>query len=654
MRAGTRILIVAAPVVVALAALALLVARGREAHGRAAFVGAAACARCHAGEYAAWRGSHHARAMEPATPATVLGRFGGTRFAQGRLAATFFRRGGRFLVNTEGPDGTPHDFEIRYTFGVYPLQQYLVDFPGGRMQALSIAWDARPASEGGQRWFSLEPTAPGGASNPPAWTTAAYTWNYMCADCHSTGVRKAYDAETGSYNTAWVEVNVACEACHGPGSAHLRWAAAPGWERRLLWHGDGLPAQLTERRGVRWILDASAGIAHRSAARTTDREIDVCAQCHARRVHIADGYAAGDRLLDHYIPELIQPDLYYPDGEQRSEDYDYGSFLQSRMYRAGVTCSDCHDPHTAKLWKPGNAVCAQCHRASAYDTPAHTFHAAGTPGAQCAACHMPATDYMQIQPRPDHAMSLPRPDLTVTLGVPNACNRCHADRDAVWAAGRIRAWYGARAAALFAGDRRFAGAFAADNRNLAGADDSLAAVAADPGEPAIVRASALARLGRYASPAAFRAAAAALRDPSGLVRLGALQVLDAAPAGRRLALVAPLLGDSTRAVRQGAAWELAPLVDSLPPSDRRAFASAAAEFVASQRYNADQPANLLTLGTFYTQIGRDDSATAEFRHALRLAPEYARSYPGLAARWRAQGHAGAADALLRALRPPTP
>ncbi|MDE3127717.1 MAG: hypothetical protein KGL38_06905, partial [Gemmatimonadota bacterium] len=164
--------------------------------------------------------------------------------------------------------------------------------------------------------------------------------------------------------------------------------------------------------------------------------------------------------------------------------------------------------------------------------------------------------------------------------------------------------------------------------------------------------SALARLSRYASPAAFRAAESSLRDRSGLVRLGALQILDAAPAPERLALVAPLLGDSMRAVRQGAAWELAPLADSLAPPDRRAFDRAAAEFVASQRYNADQPANLLTLGTFYTQRGRDDSATAEFRAALRLAPDYAQSYPGLAARWRAQGQARAADALLRALRPP--
>ncbi len=656
MQAGTRLALGAAAVVIVSVSVTALVLRhrgappGEAAPGRSlTFVGSTQCARCHAAEYTAWHTSHHAAAMQQARPATVLGRFDGSSFSGGGVTTTFVRRGEEYVVNTQGADGRPHDFTVRYTFGVWPLQQYLVDFPGGRLQALTVAWDARPASSGGQRWFSPTSGPRAADANELHWTGPAYNWNFMCADCHSTGVRKGYDAGSETYRTTVAELAVGCEACHGPGSAHVKWAAAPAWRRRLFWHDDGLPARLTERRGVEWLMDPGASIAHRSVVRTTDYEIDMCAQCHARRMHIADGYTAGAPLLDFYIPDLIDSDLYYPDGEQMDEVYVYGSFRQSKMYHAGVTCSDCHEPHSDQLRRPGNQLCGQCHRASTYDTAAHTFHAAGSAGAQCVSCHMPTTTYMGIQARPDHGMSVPRPDLSVSMGVPNACNRCHTDHDAQWAAATVRAWYGHQPGA---NDRqRFAGAFAADDRGLAGANDSLAGAAADAAEPAIIRASALARLSRHPGPVAFDAAQRSVRDADPLVRLAALQILEAAPARAQLAFVVPLLGDRTRAVRQGAAWVLAPLSATIDTSPARpAFQSAAAEFIASQRYNADQPANRLTLGAFYTQLGQFDAATAEFRAALRLAPGYARQYPAIAAGWRKRGWDRAAESMLRALR----
>jgi len=635
------------------ASVAALLLRSRGARANT-FVGSAECARCHAAEYDVWKTSHHAVAMQPAGAATVLGRFDSTRFSHDGVTSTFMRRGDRYVVNTAGVDHRLHDFTVRYTLGVWPLQQYLVDFPGGRLQALTLAWDARPALSGGQRWFSLttEPPAParGVAADELRWTDPEYTWNFMCADCHSTGVRKGYDAAKDTYHTTVAELTVGCEACHGPGSAHVKWAAAPAWVRRLVWRDDGLPARLTERRGVRWILDADASIAHRSVVRTTDREIDMCAQCHARRVHIADGYTAGARLLDFYISDLIDPDLFYPDGEQWDEVYQYASFRESKMYGAGVTCSDCHEPHSGQLRLRGNRLCEQCHRASTYDTPAHTFHRAGSASAQCVSCHMPSTTYMSVQARPDHSMSVPRPDLSVTLGVPNACNRCHANRDARWAANQVQTWYGKQAGA---NDRqRFAGAFAADDRGTAGASEALAAVAADPVESAIVRASALARLSRYPGTAAFDAAKRSVGDFDPLVRLAALQILDVAPTPERLALAVPLLRDSTRAVRQGAAWVLAPVHTSLDTSAAwPAFGRAVAEFVTSQRYNADQPSNCLVLGAFYTQFGAFDAATIEFRAALRLEPAYAHDYPAIAADWRRRGWDRAAESILKALQP---
>ena len=635
-----RITAAALALIVGVVGALVLFGRTHESQAPAVFVGSARCATCHRSQFAGWRTSQHAVAMQPATPATVLGRFDSTRFDAGGVTSTFLRRGDTSVVNTEGADGRHHDYAIRYTFGVYPLQQYLVDFPGGRVQALTIAWDARPAARGGQRWFTLYPGVIVAHTDPFHWTGQQNNWNFMCADCHSTGVRKGYDAATGEFRTTRAEMNVACEACHGPGSRHTRWGSYPRIVRRLVWHDDGLPAQLTERSGTQWVRDSSAPTAHRSAPRSTDREIETCAQCHASRAHIAEGYTAGVALLDYYIPSLLLPDLYFPDGQQRDEVYDYGSFLQSRMYHAGVTCADCHEPHDQRLRAPGNAVCTQCHRSSVFDTSAHHFHPAASAGAQCISCHMPDTAYMEIDPRHDHSIRIPRPDLSVALGLPNACNRCHTSREARWADSAMRSWYGRRSA----GFQRFAGAFAADERGQVGAADSLATVFGDSGQPVIVRASALARLARYPGQVAFGAARTGADDRNALVRLAALQVLEAFPPRERVTTAVPLLGDARRAVRQGAAWVLAPLADSLrTPLQKRAFAAAAAEFIESQRYNADRAGNRLSLAAFYAQRGKLDSATTEYRAALRLAPQLREARLGLAVVLNALGRT--ADAM---------
>jgi predicted CXXCH cytochrome family protein len=534
---------------------------------------------------------------------------------------------------------------VRYTFGVWPLQQYLVDYGGGRLQALSVAWDARPAPQG-QRWFSLAPDEVIEHGTAQHWTGRGYNWNYMCADCHSTGVRKGYDAAADTFHTTRAELSVACEACHGPASTHVRWARYPNFPRGIFGRGNGLVTDLTERRDIQWRIAPGARIASRSTPRTTDREIETCAQCHARRVHIAEGYTAGQSLFDYYVPSLLTSDLYYPDGQQREEVYTYGSFVQSKMYAAGVTCADCHDPHSGKTRRPGNQLCAQCHVASAYDTAAHTFHRAGSAGSACVSCHMPDTTYMRIDPRHDHSLRVPRPDLSVTLGVPNACTRCHTNRDAQWAAAQVAAWYPRRVG----GFQRFAFAFAADDAGDPRARDSLLAVAQDSTQSAIARASALARLGRYVDSAAVRAAGIASADPSPLVRLGALQLLESAPAVARSKAAALLLYDQRRAIRQGAAWVVAPVAASLPPEDRTAFARAASDFVESQRYNADQPDDRLALGAFYAQLGQLDSAATEYRAALRLEPRLARAWVFLAAVLRAQRALPHALAVLDSAR----
>jgi hypothetical protein len=608
-----------------------------------AFVGSEKCASCHRREYDAWRTSQHSRAMQTATPANVLGRFDGTKLENGGVSYTFLRRGDTSVVRTIGSAGTPGDFAIRYTFGVYPLQQYLVELRGGHVQALLAAWDARPASQGGQRWFSLAPNTEASHAERFHWTGSQYNWNYMCADCHSTAVRKQYEPATDSFHTTFSEINVACEACHGPGSRHVSWARYPSLLRGMFWRDDGLASQLTERRGITWSIDSASGNAHRSAPRTTEREIQTCTQCHARRNHIADGYTAGAPLLDYYVPLPLLAGMYYPDGQQLDEDYTVASFQQSKMYSMGVTCADCHDPHTGKPRRPGNQVCLQCHRAAKYDTAAHHHHAAGSAGAQCVSCHLPDTTYMQIDPRHDHSIRIPRPDLSVALGVPNACNRCHTEHDARWASGLVKYWF----PTPNPGFQRFTWAFAADDRNDPGAADSLGVIANDATEPWIVRASALARLAARPGATALQAAQRWSADTNPVIRFYALSELEGMGAEQRLSLATPLLRDRRRAIRQEAAWLLAPLAGSLDSATHRAFDAAAAEFVASQRYNADRAPSRLRLVAFYAQLGRLDSAATEFKAAARLdsvaAAQYAEALSTAAA------SSPEATALLRAL-----
>ncbi|MGB7740213.1 MAG: multiheme c-type cytochrome, partial [Steroidobacteraceae bacterium] len=502
----------------------------------ATYAGSESCAQCHAAESKSWQASQHAVAMQHATEKTVLGNFNEVTYSFQGVKSAFFRRDGKYFIRTDGPTGKLADFEVKYTFGIAPLQQYLVELPGGRLQAVSVTWDSRPREQGGQRWFRQYPNEQIDHADELHWTRRAQNWNFMCADCHSTQVRKGYDVASDSFKTTYAEISVGCEACHGPGSAHVQWAQRKGDEP-----GKGLTVQFDERRGVAWARN-EAGKPVRSIPRRTEREIEVCAQCHARRAQIAEGYQPGRAFLDHYLPSLLTPALYHVDGQQQDEVFVWGSWLQSRMHAAGVTCSDCHDPHTQKMRIPGNTVCAQCHEPSKYDVATHHRHEQGTAGAQCANCHMPQNTYMVVDPRRDHSMRVPRPDESVAFGVPNACNSCHTDRDAKWAARAVHNWLGRNAA----GYQTFIAVFHAAEGGEPSALDRLAGVAADTAQPAIVRASALARLagsGQFTRDFAQRMS----RDASPLVRLATVQLADVMPAEARAEVLGPLLGDATRA-----------------------------------------------------------------------------------------------------------
>jgi tetratricopeptide (TPR) repeat protein len=570
---------------------------------------------------------------------SVAGNFGGSSFTYAGVTSTFVRRDGKFYVRTDGPDGRLADFEIAYTFGVGPLQQYLIAQPGGRLQALSIAWDTRAASDGGQRWFHLYPHETITSGDVLHWTGRAQNWNFMCADCHATNLRKGYNSSAREFHTSWSELAVGCEACHGPGSVHVAQARDKQWDAN-----DGLTARLDERKGVFWKIDPSSGLPVRSQARSGDREIEVCARCHSRRSQLTDETRAGDPLENAFRPDALEPALFYPDGQQKDEVYNYASFLQSKMYAKGVTCSDCHDPHSGARPLPGNATCTQCHQAAKYDAQAHHFHRPGTGAAMCVTCHMPTTTYMVVDPRHDHSFRVPRPDRTIAMSVPNACTTtCHRKEGAAWAAREIQR----RTSRPAAGFQQFAEAFAAADRGTRDALAQLREIAGDRARPAIVRASALDRLAASGS-SDLPELSALLSDTSPLVRRSAVAALAHLDPSMRLRFVPPLLADPMRAVRIQAATSLADIADrSLSEGDHARFERAFDEFVAEEQFNADRPEAEANLGQALIQRGRVEPAIAAFREAIRLDRAFFPAYANLADAYRMQGNEAGAERTLR-------
>ncbi len=622
----------------------------------ATFVGAETCAGCHAPETERWKTSHHALGMQKASVTTILGDFANATLTHHGVTTVFSRDGDKFIVRTEGPDGAPHDYEIAYTFGVFPLQQYLIAFPGGRYQALGIAWDSRPKAQGGQRWFPLYPAQILRAGDPLHWTGRDQTWNYQCASCHSTDLKKNYDLAADSYATSWTDIDVACEACHGPGSRHIAWAEARAAgslgpsqaepNRQPGSRDTGLTTKLERASPGQWQMNPETGIAQRVEA-LNSREIDVCGGCHSRRKVISRDPSAGAAFLDSYLPAMFEPGLYHADGQIDGEVFEYGSFVQSRMYHAGVICSDCHEPHSLPLREQGNGLCAQCHLPAKFDVAEHHHHQQGSAGAQCVNCHMPSKTYMGVDNRRDHSIRVPRPDLSASIGTPNACTQCLPDRTAEWSAQRVADWFpNGRQTRPHYGVALYAGRIGAAN-----AEPLLDALIADQDQSAIARASALTLLAPLASPASEATIRAALADPNPLVRAAAPRALPAPPTPAMVQAAAPLLSDPVRAVRIETARVLAGVDQrSLTPEQQTAFAAATLELFDAEMIDADRPELHLNLGLMETKLRHPSEAEDHYRTALRLDPNFTPALVNLADldRMRGQNQEGA-DLLRKAM-----
>jgi predicted CXXCH cytochrome family protein len=617
----------------------------------ATFVGSETCATCHRAEAELWRGSQHKHAMNHATEKSVLGNFNDASFDYYGVHSHFFRKDGKFFVESDGPDGKLATFEVKYTFGIYPLQQYLIEFPDGRIQALSIAWDSRPKERGGQRWFHLYPNENIRYDDILHWTKLNQNWNFMCAECHSTGLRKNYDAAEDRYATTWTEISVGCEACHGQGSNHVAWAhSQENWLpfNRSKDPAKGLLATFDERKGVVWSHDPRSGKVQRNLTPTFLRkEVEACGRCHARRSEISEDWAPGQWLRQtHVIVNPLGRDVYWADGQIRDveEPYNYVPFKQSKMFAAGVTCSDCHNPHSGKLRVAGYGVCLQCHSSETYAGTKHSHHKQANAEPNCVSCHMPARTYMVIDPRHDHSMRIPRPDLSVKLGTPNACNYCHTDKPAQWAADAVERWFGPKRK----GFQTYAEAFHATWTDRTDAEKLLASVAADGEAPSVARASALIELAPFISPAIADLARRGLSNPDPMMRIAAMDMVANVPPAQVWPLVAPLLRDPVRGVRIRAANLLAAVpTERQPQVDREYFDSAAAELVASLRLNADRPEARSSLGSFYARRGLTAEAEAEYKAALQLSPQFAPAAINLADLFRQLGRDGDAESTLR-------
>ena len=552
------------------------------------YVGKEACIECHQKAYNDWLGSDHDLAMDYANDTTVLGDFNNATLTRDNQTHKCYKKDNKFFVYTDGADGSMKEFEVKYVFGYYPLQQYMVEFEGGRLQVLALTWSTIDTN-----WYYMADSVYQGLgvdhTNWLHWTNQAQNWNSMCADCHSTNLKKGYELNTDSYNTTWSEIDVSCEACHGPSSEHIRWANLAEYARQDFINF-GLPIQ-------------TSGIDNR-------QYVDNCARCHSRRSALSDPPPNSQSIFNHIIPSLPTEPNWYIDGQIKEEDYVYASFTQSKMFMNDIMCNDCHNVHSGKLVLDGNKLCLQCHKSDIYNTPDHTFHKnygetgnavisdAGVKyevgsGTECVNCHMAGQNYMGVDFRRDHSFRIPRPDLSDKMGTPNACNRCHTDKTNQWSQDYIEKWFGQSRPFEFG--EAF---FAAIGQDTA-ADKKLYGIINDDLYPTSIKSVAISYLSNSAKNDDLIRQSLQNIEPS--VRITAINKLNL-KTENDLQKLLPLLNDETKAVRIEVSKRLSSLDPNLiPESYKEVYSRVNAERLDVLEYNADFPTGKYNLANYYLQ-----------------------------------------------------
>jgi tetratricopeptide (TPR) repeat protein len=592
-----------------------------EVHAK--YAGSESCKKCHAAAFEKWHGSNHGRAERLVTKDEDYKAFEPKQtLVHGKdTSEAFVDADGLAKILTQGLDKQRHAYPVVRVIGNNPLRQFLIPAPGGRMQTCDVTLD--PAKN---EWFDVfgdeDERAPGDWGH---WTGQGMNWNAMCAACHNTRLRKNYEPQTNSYHTTMAEMSVGCESCHGPMKDHVEWQEKPP-------------------------LDAKKDPTISKFSR--DQVMETCAACHARRAELTGDLIPGESFYDHFsLTVTDETDIYHPDGQVRDENYEFASFLSSRMHHAGVRCVDCHDPHSNKNIVKGNQLCMNCHTAPRADYPtapvidptAHSHHGADSTGNQCVSCHMPVTTYMQRHPRHDHSFSIPDPKLTKEFGVPNACNKCHTDKDADWAIAASRKFYGdkpdrpSRTRALTVANAR---------RGDPAARGQLIKMLATEEIPAW-QATACHLLERWVmDPAVTQALLGQLAHTSPLVREAAVRTLGQQARANNTSVrgaVQPLLEDPVRSVRVAAAWALCDTLDLASRAGR--------ELVHMLDINADQPTGRMQLSQFAMLRGDNASAIRQMRKAIEWDPNSPPFHHDLAILLSTTGDsAGAVKALREAIR----
>jgi predicted CXXCH cytochrome family protein len=566
------------------------------------------CQGCHSEQVKDWQGSHHQLAMQEANVETMLGDFNNVTFKAENETTRFSHKDGGFWVNTPGIDGKNADFKVAYTFGIAPLQQYLIEVGEGRLQALGVAWDTEK-----HRWFHLYPGQGVNFKDPLHWSKPSQNANFMCVECHTTGYKRNFDAAKNTFDSHWNSLGVGCQACHGPASNHLEWTA----KKADLVHA-GFAVDLKDKNAT--------------------VEIETCARCHSRRAPLGDGFTAGKRLMDDYLPSPLTRELYALDGKIKDEVFEHGSFAQSKMFDKGVRCSNCHNPHSTELKAPGNGVCLQCHnsagktsvagvdgavlQAKNYDSIEHTRHTMGQPGSQCVDCHMPGKFYMGNDFRHDHSFSIPNPERAKKLGTPDACLTCHQGKAGDKVTEQFKLWNTATAQAP-----RYDESLWLIRNGQPGAAQALYEQLQSSHLPAIQRATLLAELPLYPSEQALKLATQDLNHPAPQVRESAVRAISAfLPPPERAPLLTPLLADPVKAVRIAAARDLLSVARNGLGSAQDNWNAAIAEYEAVQKNLAERAEANLNLAMLYQASGRSGEVEALLRTALKRDPDF---YPAL-------------------------
>ncbi|TFB37954.1 tetratricopeptide repeat protein [Pseudomonas sp. F01002] len=586
------------------------------------------CQGCHSEQVKDWQGSHHQLAMQEANAETMLGDFNNVSFKAENETTRFSRKGDEFWVNTPGIDGKNADFKVAYTFGIAPLQQYLIEVGEGRLQALGVAWDTEK-----HRWFHLYPGQGVNFKDPLHWSKPSQNANFMCVECHTTGYKRNFDAAKNTFDSHWNSLGVGCQACHGPASNHLEWTAKKG---DMVHAGFALD-----------LKDKNATV-----------EIETCARCHSRRAPLGDGFTVGKRLMDDYLPSTLTRELYALDGKIKDEVFEHGSFAQSKMFDKGVRCSNCHNPHSTELKAPDNGVCLQCHntagktsvdgvdgkglQAKNYDSIEHTRHTMGQPGSQCMDCHMPGKFYMGNDFRHDHSFSIPNPERAKKLGTPDACLTCHQGKAGDKVTEQFKLWNTTTAQAP-----RYDESLWLIRNGQPGAAQALYEQLQRSNLPAIQRATLLAELPLYPSEQALKLATKDLNNPAPQVRESAVRAISAfLPPPERASLLTPLLSDPVKAVRIVAARDLLSVARNGLGSAQDHWNAAIAEYEEVQKSLAERAEANLNLAMLYQASGRSDEVEALLRTALKRDPDF---YPALVTlvQWlEANGRSQEAQTLL--------